>query len=433
MEAVERVEQTGRPRRIGAWRSILLFLSIVGPGLITANIDNDAGGIATYSLAGAQFGYVFLWLLIPVTFALIVIQEMCIRMGVITGKGLADLIREQFGVRITLFVMVSLLATNLFTTVAEFAGVAASADVFHDSLPWFVFSRTFLVITAAVFVSLLVLRGNYKSVEKVFLVACLGYVTYIISGLLAHPDWPVVARQTLIPTFSGSPAYLAMFIGLIGTTIAPWMQFYIQSSVVEKGVKPRELRYSQADVVVGSFITDIVAYFIIVACGATLFVHRINVSDAGQAALALEPLAGKYAGLLFGLGLLNASLFAASVLPLSTSYSVCEAFGFNSGVDKRFSEAPIFYGLYLGIIVFGALPVLMPHAPLLSIIFWSQVVSGMLMPVIIVAMLRLINKRELMGDHVNGPIFNLVAWATAVVLIAVTVLYLAVTIFHIGS
>jgi len=433
MEAVERIEKPSRLKRVGLWRSLLMFLSIVGPGMITANIDNDAGGIATYSLAGSQFGFAFLWLLIPVTIALIVVQEMCVRMGVITGKGLADLIREQFGVRITLFVMVSLLVTNLFTTVAEFAGVAASADVLHASFPIFIFSRYFAVMAAAIFVSLLVLRGNYKSVEKVFLLACLVYVTYIISGLLAKPDWPVVIHQTVVPTFSWTSAYLAMFIGVIGTTIAPWMQFYIQSSVVEKGVKPRELRFSQADVVVGSFITDIVAYFIIVACGATLFIHHINVTDAGQAALALEPLAGKYAGILFAIGLLNASLFAASVLPLSTSYSVCEAFGFASGIDKRFPDAPIFYGLYLGIIVFGALPVLTPGAPLLTIIFWSQVVSGMLLPVVIISMLRLVNNRRLMGEHVNSPTFNLIAWATAVGLIAVTALYLVVTIYHIGS
>ncbi|HEV2879109.1 MAG TPA: Nramp family divalent metal transporter [Candidatus Eremiobacteraceae bacterium] len=433
MEAVETAEGQRHLKRVGLWRSLLMFLSIVGPGMITANIDNDAGGIATYSLAGSQFGFAFLWLLIPVTIALIVVQEMCVRMGVITGKGLADLIREQFGVRITLFVMVSLLITNLFTTVAEFAGVAASADVLHASFPIVIFTRFFAVVAAAIFVSLLVLRGSYKSVEKIFLLACLIYFTYIISGLLAKPDWPVVAHQTFVPTFSWTSAYLAMFIGVIGTTIAPWMQFYIQSSVVEKGVKPRELRFSQADVIVGCFITDIVAYFIIVACGATLFIHHINVSDAGQAALALEPLAGKYAGILFAIGLLNASLFAASVLPLSTSYSICEAFGFASGVGKRFAEAPIFFGLYLGIIIFGALSVLTPGAPLLAIIFWSQVVSGMLLPVVIISMLRLINNRSLMGDHVNNPSFNFVAWVTAIGLIVVTAAYLVVTIFHIGS
>lgn len=425
MEAVEKVDRTRRVQRARLWRSLLLFLSIVGPGMITANVDNDAGGIATYSLAGAQFGYAFLWLLIPVTFALMVIQEMCIRMGVITGKGLADLIRERFGVRVTLFVMLGLLLTNLFTTVAEFAGVAASADVFH-------LNRYILVIPAALFVSVLVLRLNYKAVEKIFLVACLVYFTYIVSGLLAKPDWPVVLRATVVPNFAWSSAYLAMFIGLIGTTIAPWMQFYIQSSVVEKGVKPRELRYSQADVLVGSLITDIVAYFIIVACGATLFIHHVAVHDAGQAALALEPLAGKYAGILFAIGLLNASLFAASVLPLSTAYSVCEAFGFASGVDKRFREAPIFFGLYLALIAFGVFPVLTPGAPLLAIIFWSQVISGMLLPVVVIAMLRLINDRSLMGEHVNGPLFNAVAWLTAGCLIAATLTYLVITVFHIG-
>lgn len=426
MQAVDIVEKRGPTKRANAWRSLLVFLSVVGPGLITANIDNDAGGIATYSLAGAQFGYGFLWLLIPLTFALVVVQEICIRLGVVTGKGLADLTRERFGVRITLFVMTSLLLTNLFTTVAEFAGVAASADVFH-------LNRAIAVAAAAVFVSVLVLRGNYRSVEKVFLLACLVYVTYIVSGLLAKPDWPVVAHATLVPSFAWSSAYLAMFIGLIGTTIAPWMQFYIQASVVEKGIKPRELRYSQLDVIIGSLITDIVAYFIILACAATLYVHHVTVNDAGQAAVALEPLAGKFAGILFAVGLLNASLFAASVLPLSTAYTVCEAFGFASGIGKRFREAPIFFGLYLAIIVFGALPVLLPGAPLLTIIFWSQVVSGMLLPVVVVVMLRLVNDRQLMGKHVNGPVFNVVAWLTATCLIAATVIYLFVTIFRIGA
>ncbi len=425
MELVETVDRKPRSKRAGPWRSLLIFLSIVGPGLITANIDNDAGGIATYSLAGAQFGFGLLWLLIPVTLALIVIQEMCVRLGVITGKGLADLIRERFGVRITLFIMVGLLLTNLFTTVAEFAGVAASADVFNVS-------RFVLVTLAAVAVAVLVLRANYKVIEKVFLFACLVYLTYIVSGLLAKPDWPVVLHATVVPTFHWSSAYLAMFIGLIGTTIAPWMQFYIQASVVEKGIKPRELRYSQADVVIGSFITDIVAYFIIVACGATLFVHHVHVTDAGQAALALEPLAGRYAALLFAVGLLNASLFAASVLPLSTAYTVCEAFGFESGIDKRFREAPIFFGLYLAIIGVAALLVLIPGAPLLTLIFWSQVISGMLLPVVVISMLRLVNDRALMGRHVNGLAFNIIAWLTALALIAATGAYLFITIFGIG-
>jgi len=426
MEAVETIQKRGRVKRASVWRTLAILFAVIGPGLITANIDNDAGGIATYSLAGAQFGFRFLWLLVPVTVALIVVQEMCVRLGVVTGKGLADLTRERFGVRITLFVMVNLLLTNLFTTVAEFAGVAASADVFH-------FSRIAAVVAAAMFVSVLVLRGNYRSVEKVFLFACLVYFTYIVSGLLAKPDWHAVLRSTLLPNFSWDSAYLAMFIGLIGTTIAPWMQFYLQASVVEKGIKPRELRYSQADVVIGSFITDIVAYFIVVACGATLYLHHVIVTDAGQAAAALEPLAGRFASILFAIGLLNASLFAASVLPLSTAYTVCEAFGFESGINKRFREAPIFFGLYLAIIVFGALPVLIPGAPLLTIIFWSQVISGMLLPVVIILILHLINDQQLMGKYVNGPLFNIIAWSTAVSLIAATALYLVITVFHIGA
>ncbi len=403
-----------------------MFLSIVGPGMITANIDNDAGGIATYSLAGANFGFEFLWLIVVITVALIVIQEMCVRLGVVTGKGLADLIRERFGVRITLVVMLLLYLTNQFTTVAEFAGVAASADVLH----W---SRVAAVAAAALFVALLVLRGNYKVVEKVFLAACLVYLTYIVSGLLAKPDWNDVLRATVHPRITLDGAYLAMFIGVIGTTIAPWMQFYIQSSVVEKGVKAKELRYSQVDVVLGSFVTDIVAFFIIVACGATLFVHHVAVNDAGQAAAALEPLAGKYASVLFAIGLLNASLFAASVLPLSTAYTVCEAFGFESGVDKTFGEAPIFFGLYLAIIVLGALPVLVPNAPLLPIIFASQVISGMLLPVVVIAMLVLINDRSLMGKHVNGHVFNAVAWTTSIGLIAATAAYLFILFTQAGA
>jgi Mn2+/Fe2+ NRAMP family transporter len=426
LEAVDSAEKQTTPKRPSLARMLLMFVSIVGPGMITANIDNDAGGIGTYSLAGAQFGFGFLWLVVLITIPLIVIQEMCIRLGIITGKGLADLIRERFGVRITLVVMILLVLTNLFTTSAEFSGIAASADVFH-------LSRVTAVAAAALFVAVLVLRANYKVVEKVFLAACLVYFTYIVSGLLAKPDWTDVLHATVTPHISWSSAYLAMFIGVIGTTIAPWMQFYVQSSVVEKGVKPKELRYSQTDVVLGSLVTDIVAYFIIVACGATLFAHHVHVSDAGQAAAALEPLAGKYASTLFAIGLLNASLFAASVLPLSTAYTVCEAFGFESGVDKRFAEAPIFFGLYLAIIVLGAVPVLVPNVPLLTIIFWSQVISGMLLPVVVIAMLLLVNDRALMGKHVNGGIFNLIAWTTAIALIVATLAYLAITIFGIGS
>jgi Mn2+/Fe2+ NRAMP family transporter len=425
LEAVETIEKQIAAKRPNLLRTLLLFVSIVGPGMITANIDNDAGGIATYSLAGAQFGYGFLWLVVALTAALVVIQEMSIRLGVITGKGLADLIRERFGVRVTLAIMVLLVMSNFFTTVAEFAGVAASADVLHVN-------RITAVLAAAVFVSVLVLRANYKVVEKVFLAACLVYFTYIVSGLLAKPDWPQVVHDTFVPHISWTSAYLLMFIALIGTTITPWMQFFIQSSVVEKGVKPKELRFSQVDVVLGSFVTEIVAFFIVLACGATLYVHHIAVSDAGQAAQALEPLAGKYAATLFAIGLLNASLFAASVLPLSTAYTVCEAFGFESGVDKQFNEAPIFFGLYVALIVLGTVPVLLPNAPLLSMLIRSQVISGMLLPVVIIAMLILINDKSLMGKHVNGHVYNAIAWITSAVLIAATLAYFFITIFHIG-
>ena len=388
MESAGRKRGLKRPSRR---RSLIVFLSIVGPGIITANLDNDAGGIGTYSQAGAQFGYGFLWLLIPVTLCLIVVQEICVRMGVVTGKGLADLIRERFGVRITLFIMIGLVLTNLFTTVAEFAGIAWSAPLLGVN--------SFIAVpAAAAIVALLVLRGNYKRVEKIFLWACAVYFAYILAGILARPHWHDVVSATFVPHVDWSKAYLLMFLGVVGTTITPWMQFYIQSSVVEKGVKAHELRFSQIDVVTGCLITDIVAYFIIVACAAGLFLHGVtSISTGADAAAALAPLAGKYAAILFAVGLLNASLFAASVLPLSTSYTVCEALGFESGVGRSLRDAPVFYGLYFTLIILGALAVMLPHAPLFGIIFYSQVISGMVLPVIVVAMLLVVNDTALMG------------------------------------
>lgn len=428
METTEAIERKIPVRRPNAWRSMLMFLSIVGPGIITANLDNDAGGIATYSQAGAQFGYGFLWTLIPITVALIVVQEICLRLGAVTGKGLGDLIRERFGVRTTIFVMVGLVLTNLFTTVAEFAGIAWSCDLFNP------YAKFIAVPIAAVFVAVLVLRGNYKAVEKVFLWACLVYVTYIMSGILAHPDWHQVLLATVLPNVHWTVTYVLVFLGVLGTTITPWMQFYIQSSIVEKGVKPREMQYSRIDVITGCMMTDIVAYFIVVACGATLYLHGItNITTAADAARALEPLAGPFAEILFVIGLVNASLFAASVLPLSTAYTVCEALGFESGVGKSVGEAPVFYGLYLSLIVLGALPVLIPNAPLFAIIFYSQVVSGMLLPVIVIAMLRLVNDRQLMGKYVNGPVFNVIAWATACVAILATVVSIGAALLHVGT
>jgi len=423
MESAETVKIQPTVKRPRAWRSIVLFLSIVGPGFITANLDNDAGGIGTYSQAGAQFGYGFLWLLIPVTVALIVVQEICVRLGVVTGKGLGDLIREKFGVRITLFVMSALVLTNLFTTVAEFGGVAASAEIFH-------IGRFVAVPVAVVVVALLALVFDYKWVEKIFISASFIYLTYIVSGILVHPDWHRVALATFVPTFSPTKAYLLMFLAVVGTTITPWMQFYIQSSVVEKGVKPKELVYSQVDVVSGCLMTDIVAYFIIVACGATLYLHHIYaITDASQAALALAPFGPRLAEILFAVGLLNASLFAGSVLPLSTAYTVCEALGFESGVGRKFREAPVFYSLYVALIVLGAGAVLFLHVPIFVVLVYSQVVSGILLPVIVVAMLFLVNDADLMGKYVNGKAWNAIAWLTAVVTIAATAALLVASLF----
>jgi len=408
-------------RRPGVWRSILMFLSVIGPGIITANADNDVGGITVYSLAGAQFGNTLLWLLIPVTVALIVVQEMCARMGAVTGKGLADLIRENFGVRVAFWVLLVFVLCDLGNTASEFAGVASAAPILQHWIPWL--SKFVLVPLAAVFVFSVVTRGNYRVVEKVFFFFCFVYLSYVVSVFLVRPDWHDVLNQFIFPHFTPTSAYLLTAIGVIGTTISPWMQFYIQSAIVEKGVKVQDYKYSRIDVVAGGIFTDIIAFFIIVASAATIFVHnqhagpahQIVVSDAGQLAQALGPLAGKYASLLFAIGLLNAAVFTASVLPLSTAYYVCEAFGFESGVDKRFREAPFFYGLYATLIGIGAGVVLVPKAPLLGIIFWSQVLNGALLPVVLVLMLLLINNKVLMGTYTNNLLFNIIAWATVVI------------------
>ena len=406
-----------------------MFLSVIGPGIITANADNDVGGITTYSLAGAQFGYSQLWILIPVTVALGVVQEMCARMGAVTGKGLADLIRENFGVKITFWVLLLFLLGNIGTITSEFAGIASAAGVFQVSIPWL--TKYVLVPAAAIFVFLVVTRGNHDVVERVFFFFCFIYLTYVVSGLVVKPDWHEVMRQIVWPHFTASKAYLLMAIGVIGTTISPWMQFYIQSAIVDKGVKASELRYSRIDVITGAFFTDFIAFFIIVAAAATIFVHNLHappqgqivVDDVSKLATALAPLAGKYASLLFAIGLLNAGIFTASILPLSTAYYLCEAFGFESGLSKKFSEAPFFYSLYTTLIVVGVAIVLLPGAPLLNIIFYSQVLNGALLPLVLVLMLFLINNRDLMGNYVNGPLANLIAWGTVLIVGALTVVY----------
>src|ERR1700720_1240014 len=394
-----------------------MFLLVVGPGFITANVDNDAGGIFTYSQAGAQFGYSLLWTMIPITIALVVVQEMAARMGAVTGKGLSDLIREEFGFRLTFIVMVTLVITNFGNVVTEFAGIAMSLQLFG----W---SKYVVVPVAAAVVWALVVRGTYNSVEKIFLAASAFYVCYIIAGLLAHPDWKAAAFATVTrPQAAGirNYGYLYMVIGLVGTTIAPWMQFYLQASVVEKGITERQYRATRWDVVLGCVFTDIVAWFIIVACAATLYAagHH-NIESAADAAQALRPLAGDYAYLLFAAGLFNASLFAASILPISTAYAVCEGLGFESGVDKKFHEAPVFYWLYTALIVAGAGVLLIPRFPLVHIMVLSQVVNGAVLPFVLIFMLLLINDRELMGEDVNSRQFNIVAWVTVVVMVVLT-------------
>jgi Mn2+/Fe2+ NRAMP family transporter len=397
---------------------ILLFFAVVGPGFITANVDNDAGGILTYSSAGAQYGHLLLWTMIPVTLALIVVQEMCARMGAVTGKGLSDLIREEFGFRITFFMMIGILITNFGNVVTEFIGIATSLELFG----W---SRYATVPVCGVIVWLIVVKGQYKTVEKVFLAASFFYITYIFAGVLAHPLWKDAAIATIKPPALRAfkdQAYLYMVIGVIGTTIAPWMQFYLQASIVEKGVTKRGYRASQLDVVTGCVFTDVVAWFIIVACAATLYVHNYrDIKYAADAAQALRPLAGDYAYILFAVGLFNASLFAASILPLSTAYTVCEGLGFESGVDRKFGEAPVFYWLYTLLIVAGAAVVLIPGLPLIKIAVLSQVVNGIVLPFVLIFMLLLINKKELMGEYVNTRWFNAVAWVTTVVMVGLTV------------
>jgi len=400
------------------FKTIVVFFAVMGPGIITATVDNDAGGIATYSVAGARFGYSLLWTLLPITFALIVVQEICARMGVVTGKGLADLIRENYGVKATFYVMLALLISNFGNTMAEFSGVAGSLEIFG-------ISKYISVPLAAIFVWWLVVKGTYRTVEKVFLTACVFYVSYIISGFAANPPWKEVMKQTVVPSFNLDSDYLVMLIGLVGTTIAPWMQFYIQSAVVEKGVRIDEYPHSRLDVILGSFTTCIVAFFIIVCCAATLHAAgQTDIKDAAEAAVALKPLTEKYGAVLFAFGLFNASLFAASILPLATAYSVCEGFGWEAGVNKRFREAPQFYTLFTAIIVLGAGVILIPKFPLLLVMLLSQVANGILLPFILIFMLFLVNNKELMGEYVNSKSFNIIAWMTTIVMIVLTLVML---------
>lgn len=404
------------------WATLALFFAIIGPGIITANVDNDAGGITTYSLAGGNFGYRLLWIMLPVTVALIIIQEMCARMGAITGKGLSDLIRERFGLRVTVWVMVGMLISNLTNTLAEFAGIASASEIFG-------LTRYVAVPVAALAVWFIVVKGTYQKVEKVFLVACTFYVSYIISGFMSRPDWSEAGRQILHPVITLDGPSIMMTIGIVGTTIAPWMQFYQQSSVVDKGIREKDYKFTVIDVVVGCIVAVIVCFFIVFTCAATIHAAGLRVDTVEAAAEALRPLAGPYAAGLFAFGLLNASLFAASILPLSTTYLVCEGMGWEHGVNRNFREAPEFYSLYAGMIVLGAGIVLLPRAPLLKIMYMSQVLNGILLPAVLIFILILVNDARLMGKHRNSLFHNVVAGGVVVVLIGLTVVLALTTIW----
>jgi NRAMP (natural resistance-associated macrophage protein)-like metal ion transporter len=392
---------------------LLLFLTVAGPGIITGNVDNDAGGIATYSAAGARFGFSMLWILILITVSLAIIQEMCARMGTVTGKGLADLIRETLGVRTTVTVMIPLIVANLANTAGEFAGIAAGFEIFG-------ISRYIAVPVCAIGVWWLVVRGSYKVVEKFYLVFCILFVTYVISGFLAKPPWGAVLKSTFTPTFSVQPGFVAMAITLIGTTIAPWMQFYQQSAIRDKGLGEKDLGMSRVDTYIGSFLTNFVSFFIVVCCGAVLFTRGITVDTADQAAIALAPLAGKYCGILFAAGLINASLMAASILPLTTAYAVAEAIGLESSLEVKDQTARPFYWLYTVMVGLGAIIVLLPHVNFMQIMLVSQAMNGVLLPLILYLMLKIINDTRVMGRHINTPVENWITAAQAVTLVALT-------------
>jgi NRAMP (natural resistance-associated macrophage protein)-like metal ion transporter len=403
------------------WKKAAIFLSIMGPGIITANIDNDASGITTYSVAGARFGYSLLWTLIPTTVALVVIQEMVGRMGVVTGKGLSDLIRENYGVKTTFFMMLCLLVANFGNTVANFAGWAASMEILG-------FSKYIMVPIGVVTIWILVTKGSYRFVETILLYACIIFVGYIISGIMAKPDWDTVIKQTLVPRIQWKSEYIMMSIAIIGTTITPWMQFYLQSSIAEKGITKEHYRASRLDVVIGCSITDIVSFFIIVTCATLLFPYGIKINEASEAALALKPLAGDYASLIFAFSLANAALLGAIIVPLATAYYICEAMGWEAGVNKSFTEAPQFMWIYTLTLLLASLLVLIPKAPLVFLMVLSAVVNGLLLPFVLVCAILLINNRKLMGEYVNSRFYNYVSWGTVISVICLTIIWVVTSI-----
>jgi Mn2+/Fe2+ NRAMP family transporter len=401
---------------------LLVLLAVVGPGIITANVDNDAGGITTYSVAGAHYGYGLLWIMPLVAIALIIIQEMSARLGVVTGRGLAGLIRESLGVKATAIILSILFIANLANTVSEFAGVAASMEIFGVS-------KFISVPIAAIVVWLLIVKGSYRAVERVFLLASAIYLAYVASGVIANPPWQEVATAMVTPSFRFEAGFVTMAVTIIGTTIAPWMQFYQQSSIADKGLKPGDMAYERIDVVIGALFAIVVAGFITVACAATLFQHGVQINTAKDAALALVPLAGIYASTLFAIGLLNASVFSAAILPLSTAYVVCEAFGWEAGVNRKWSEAPIFFSAYTLLIVLGAGIILLPIRSLIEAMLASQTLNGVLLPAILLVMLRLINDKRLMGKFTNGRVFNIISWVMVIALIALTGILVITSVF----
>jgi NRAMP (natural resistance-associated macrophage protein)-like metal ion transporter len=400
---------------------IAIFFSVIGPGFITAVVDNDAGGIFTYSQAGAKFGYLPLWTLLPITLLLIVAQEMCSRMGAVTGKGLSDLIREEFGLRTTFFLMAVLVLANLTNVMANFAGVASSLGLFGVS-------KYISIPLAALAVWLLIVKSSYDRVEKIFLFACSLYVSYIISGILVKPDWKEAAIYSVKPVLIFDKEYIGMLIGMVGTSVAPWMQFYLQAAVVEKGISAKEYKESRIEVIVGCIVMTVIAFFIIVACAGAIWANKPqDITDAADAARALKPF-GNYAFLLFSAGLFNASIFAASILPLSTAYTVCEGLGFESGVNRRFSEAPIFYWLFTFLVVVGAGVILIPNFPLVKMILWSQIINGVLLPFVLIYMVLIVNKKGLMKEWTNSAGYNLVAWIAVAVMIGLTLALVAISV-----
>ena len=397
------------------WINISLFLAIMGPGIITGSVDNDAGCITTYSVAGAQYGYTLLLTLIPAFIILLVVQEMNARMGMVTNMGLADLIRENFGVKITGLIFLGLVIADIGNTATEFAGVAGSMNVFG-------ITKYLSVPVAAIGVWILVVYGNYKIAERIFLIFSFALLSYVISAVMAKPDLHQVARGFTHPSLRFDKDYLAMVLGIVGTTVAPWMQFYMQSSVIEKGLKIKDYKYAVWDVIVGCLATVVVAYFIIIACAATLHSKGIVINEAKDAAIALQPFAGKLAGQVFAFGLFIASIFSATILPLATAFYVCEAFGFEAGINKRLREAPQFYALFTSIMAIAIVIILWPNAPLIAITIWTQVINAILLPVVLISMIMMVNKKEIMGEHVNNPAQNIVGWVTVVALLVMTAL-----------